>query len=519
MATIITTTTTTTQASGGIKTVTTTASGVGAGSYVAPTAAPVQKAVEPAAAKTAAPAAASGPAPAKMSAADRAKFLQEKYPKNIEEVTTEWISALMEKNVSKSTTIKVLEAGVTSDAAIFGLEYAAGTTGPASICLKYAKSNPENREFAQGAMMYEKETLFYQEIAPIVAKAGIPIPQVIGVFVDPDKPKEFFCIAMEDMGVEHDTMDQITGVSYEESVELAHLAAGLHATFWEHDLMKHPTVCNGNPKAANVFFQGWAELACTEPNTFDEYHAACLKEPVVTDMAPTADHETMVRLLKAHSPALFEEFHRILDSRPKTLCHGDMRSDNLFQRKDKQGFKVIDWQTYGAGPPAMEMHQLFGASMTKDSDYDRLPELLRSYLDKLHELNPASKSYTYANLWEDFQIVGVIGYMCLAKALGGVMAAMPPDAPNMKLFEVFFPRTLRVYNLLDIAGTVIRTAKKLKLKVDPKIPFKTSMSVGEKARHRFKLAAMEVLIMQRIAKGGTNAWSFTDLIKAAKKAK
>eukprot|EP01051_Picozoa_sp_SAG22_P039946 SAG22_NODE_21299_length_258_cov_0.654088_1_plen_55_part_01 len=46
--------------------------------------------------------------------------------------------------------------------------------------------------------------------------------------------------------------------------------------------------------------------------------------------------------------AIFEEFHRTLDTRPKTLTHGDMRGDNMFRRKDGSGFTVIDWQTFGA---------------------------------------------------------------------------------------------------------------------------------------------------------------------------
>ena len=34
----------------------------------------------------------------------------------------------------------------------------------------------------------------------------------------------------------------------------------------------------------------------------------------------------------------------MLDSRPKTLIHGDLRSDNIFESKDNPGgFTFIDW--------------------------------------------------------------------------------------------------------------------------------------------------------------------------------
>eukprot|EP01046_Picozoa_sp_COSAG06_P021828 COSAG06_NODE_1659_length_8780_cov_82.087663_3_plen_122_part_00 len=57
-----------------------------------------------------------------------------------------------------------LEAGVTGDAAIVGLEYAEGSSGPESIVLKYAKSLAANRALAQDTNMYEKETFFYMEL-------------------------------------------------------------------------------------------------------------------------------------------------------------------------------------------------------------------------------------------------------------------------------------------------------------------------------------------------------------------
>ena len=141
-------------------------------------------------------------------AEDRDAYLQAHYPKNLASVTTQWLAALMNCTLLGHDVQKVLEAGVTSDAAVLGLFYGPGATGPPTIVLKYAKGSETNREFAQGAMMYEKEILFYQQLAPIVMEAGMPIPQVLSVFVDKDKPKEFYCIAMQDLSAEHDPIDQ-----------------------------------------------------------------------------------------------------------------------------------------------------------------------------------------------------------------------------------------------------------------------------------------------------------------------
>ena len=63
-----------------------------------------------------------------------------------------------------------------------------------------AKSSPEVRQQAVSNQMYEKECLFYRDLSSQVRQI-LGLPQVYGVFIDPDQPKEFFCICMEDLGV------------------------------------------------------------------------------------------------------------------------------------------------------------------------------------------------------------------------------------------------------------------------------------------------------------------------------
>lgn len=381
-------------------------------------------------------------------------------------MTTEWLAKLMQKNITAHDIVKVLEAGVTSDAAIFSLTYGEGETGPATICLKYAKTTQESRDFAMGGDMYMKELFFYQNLHEDVAK-HLSIPHVHGVFIDPEKPDEFFCIAMEDMLASHTAIDQIAGLSYEEVLQLADMAAGFHAGYWQADILKDPVVCSGNPNAAAVFFEQWALMGCTLEGAWDSYYklaleGACNNE--VIDMAPTQADKDAVELMKRHGPAVMAHFHKTLDSRPFTMTHGDMRGDNMFNKKDGSGFSVIDWQTYGAASPGVEMHQLFANQMDNLDDYKRIPELMQVYIDALHAKCPASKDYTYDMLWTDFRMCGAMGSMCMSVALGGIMAKMGPTEPNMILFSKFLPRCRATYTQLNIAGIVIDTCKELGLK-------------------------------------------------------
>jgi hypothetical protein len=192
----------------------------------------------------------------------------------------------------------------------------------------------------------------------------------------------------------------------------------------------------------------------------------------------------MVEMWKQHSVAVLQHFHKTLDSRPRTLTHGDMRSDNLFQRKDKSGYKVIDWQTYGASSPAVEMHQLLGASMSRLEDYAQLPSILRAYLSELHSLCPASTSYTYEMLWEDFRMVGAMLQIAFASILAGIIAELPVEAPNMELFRVALPRYAKVYGMLDIAGLTMDAVNELGLSAVAAHPSGPSGGGGEQQQQQ-----------------------------------
>jgi thiamine kinase-like enzyme len=136
-------------------------------------------------------------------------------------------------------------------------------------------------------------------------------------------------------------------------------AAHFHAAFWNHPLLQEDIVCKGDPDACAIFFEQWGRLACTTEGAWEAYVDAAKKPPVSFDMSPTERDQKAVRLMKAHTEEMFAAFHKVLDNRPaKTLTHGDMRGDNMFKKDDGSGFTVIDWQTYGASTPGVEMHQV-----------------------------------------------------------------------------------------------------------------------------------------------------------------
>ena len=115
--------------------------------------------------------------------------LAEQWPREEAGITNEWLSALLGGTVV-GRTIDSIGSGVLSDGCIITeIEYTAGTTGRASLMLKYAKGEPGARALNSGPNgPYEKELLVYGKYAD---KLGLKLPEVLGTWRDPDAPNEW----------------------------------------------------------------------------------------------------------------------------------------------------------------------------------------------------------------------------------------------------------------------------------------------------------------------------------------
>ena len=115
--------------------------------------------------------------------------LAEQWPREEAGITNEWLSALL-GGIVVGRTIDSIGTGVLSDGCIVKeIEYAAGTTGRASVMLKYAKGDEGTRALNSTPNgPYEKELLVYSKHAD---KLGLKLPEVLGSWRDPDAPNEW----------------------------------------------------------------------------------------------------------------------------------------------------------------------------------------------------------------------------------------------------------------------------------------------------------------------------------------
>ena len=60
---------------------------------------------------------------------------------------------------------------------------------------------------------------------------------------------------MEDLNLEHEPIDQIAGITFDECTQLAKMAAGFHAAFWGHPILVSTVQQRG-------FFSAFRCLSC-----------------------------------------------------------------------------------------------------------------------------------------------------------------------------------------------------------------------------------------------------------------
>jgi len=318
------------------------------------------------------------------------------------------------------------------------------------------------RKKALQCNMYEKEIKYYKTLAKECSEI-LPGAEILCAIQDRKEAKTYFCLAMEDISTEYENMNQIQGLSVDDLNIVAKSAARLHAKYWESDLLQKEEflkIRNKDGKQICCWFDAWTMDFVANPTQWRDYFPM-IKNGTGVDILGDPQWKALFEtVLETHSMELFDEFNKILDSRPKTLLHGDLRSDNIFRhRTDKTKFKYIDWQALGAAPPGVEFVQMAHAALEPASEEARIFEVIDAYLAELHAQNPAAKSYTREMLVQDFNM-GMIMFTCmLVPTLTDILKPQAPDSPLWQLLKPGCARMLVCSGKLGTAAYGLKVAK------------------------------------------------------------
>lgn len=285
-----------------------------------------------------------------------------------QDITTSWVEGVLHGSgaLDKGVTVTDLNierigegVGILSVLQRITPTYSNGGSGPKSLVVKYPTSDANLRGAADALAFYIRELIFYRDLAP---DAPFKTAKCYAQAIAADNTD--FTIAMEDIGYMR-PLNQLEGVSLEESKVLLEVLADFHAMWWN------------SPKLAQV-----QEYFLPVANPTYEY----ILPPMFTQAWPSVvQHagDLIPDSVAKIGDIWAEKCMWMLQSMmtPTTLCHGDYRADNLmFAGNDPA---VIDFQITGTGCGMYDVAYFISQSIDSDVRHGRDQELLDTYFNRL----------------------------------------------------------------------------------------------------------------------------------------
>ena len=306
-------------------------------------------------------------------------------PVAIEEVTPAWLTAALNyggiEAVVDTVQIEPVGVGVGIMSLLFRLTpvYGAGD-GPASMILKMAPPYEQVRAVAAGYGFYEREVEIYRSLGD---KVGLRPPLLY--FADHDATTDDFVVVMEDFGSLR-CCDQLDGCSPADAHHIVQALAEHHAAWWADDRL-----------TTLGFIHPWADPP------YPQYHLESTTQqwPVLIERFGHLVPERIRALGDRWAeigPALMEDG----PNHPCTLCHGDVRLDNVFFHDDADDpVSIVDWQIAGVAPGAGDLGYFMSQSLTVADRRAHEHDLVHLYHDTL--VARGVSDYPFAELWDDYR--------------------------------------------------------------------------------------------------------------------
>lgn len=271
------------------------------------------------------------------------------------DLTAQWLTANLGAGRVSGFTPQRIGTGQMSECYRIALSYGQGS-GPGSVVLKVAASDPVSRQTGQALGLYEREVRFYAELAP---RLGGPIAQCYHASYQSDSG--MFTLLLDDAAPAQ-VGDEIRGAATEDAMLAMAQLGRLHGPLIGNESLAEANWLNRespmNQAMIAGLFAGFAgryansitaqqRLVCQRlVDSFDDYVAA----------------ENAAGLIKG-------------------LVHGDYRLDNmLFGRAGSpRGLTVVDWQTVTWGPALTDVAYFLGCALKAEDRRAHYDELLAAY--------------------------------------------------------------------------------------------------------------------------------------------
>lgn len=312
-------------------------------------------------------------------------------PRRLEDVSTGWLTtSLRDAGVLPHGCVEGVE--VTSIAEGVGLmseigRLTASYSGvsdpapPATFVLKLPAMRPANREMAEHYGLFERETRFYNELAPIV---GVRTPRAFVSVYDPATGDAV--LLLEELTVKGG--DSVTVLSDDELRAIVRSMASFHGRWWEESGLVPPTWA---PRLDGPTWSTHEEMFSAAWNAFAS-SADAAAFPALAELGPSI--VPAIRSLQRH-----------LCRSPVTLVHLDFRSSNLFLCPTSDGsveLALIDWQPLSIARGAYDLGYFLSQSIPSAQRRSLEIELLATYHDELERCGV--RGYSSEELSDDYRL-------------------------------------------------------------------------------------------------------------------
>jgi hypothetical protein len=276
-------------------------------------------------------------------------------PFSIEELTPDWLTeALRSSGVLSSGSVIAVETqvigegvGMVGQLARLTISYSNDAAAlPTHMIAKLPSPYEANRAQMQMFRYYTREALFYREIGN---KSGVRTPQCYWSAIDFEN--NLSALLLEDLG-HLEVSDQISGMTAAHAERAIRAIAVMHAKWW------------GSPELDSIEWMDYGNGPVTMQAVplFDYAWPIFLSNGFERLLSP--EQIMLGEAVKNHFERLLNDF----GGDPRTICHTDFRSENMFfgEPGTDEEVVVLDWQLTTRSGGLYDVAYLLAQSLTTD---------------------------------------------------------------------------------------------------------------------------------------------------------
>lgn len=360
-------------------------------------------------------------------------------PMSTSDLTPEWLESALRHaghlggGGVASVGVQVIGEGVgmVGQLARLTIDYTGDYAGlPATMIAKLPSPYEQNRAQMQAFRYYVREALFYREVAP---RAGVRVPRCYWSAIDTEN--NLSALLLEDLG-HLEVSDQIAGMTPEHAERAIRAIAAFHAKWWcspELDALDWMDYGNGpiTMQAVPLFHYAWPLFLA------NGFEAALSPEQIA-----------LGERVRDVFGALLDDF----GGEPRTICHTDFRSENMFfgEPGTDDDVVLLDWQLTTRSGGLYDVAYMLAQSLTLEDRRAHEDRLLRVYHGCLAD---AGINLSFEDVLDHYR-VGLMICLIIPVSVGGTLDMA--NERGRQLAETITRRTFTAATDLDCAGLLDR---------------------------------------------------------------